>query len=53
MEHVLCVPLAFTAEQKAPPVGHMVYLCTCEQMQSAVQAIEGPGYEARGTFKGE
>ena len=51
-ERVLCVPMAFADEPDAAPVGHMVYLCTCEDMQSTVDTFISLGVEARGTFAG-
>ena len=41
-----------SADHNAVQSGHMVYLCTCEQMQSTVQEIVGLGAEARGAFEG-
>ena len=52
MEHVLCVPMAFADEPDAPPVGHVVYLCTHDEMHSTVEEIAGQGLEVRGTFTG-
>ena len=52
MEHVWCVPMAFADEPDAASVGHMVHLCTCEDMQSTVDTVISLGVEARGTFAG-
>ena len=52
MEHVLCILMAFADEPDAAPDGHMVYLCTCEEMQSTVDTVVSLGVAARGTFAG-
>ena len=51
MEHVLCVPMAFKDE----PTGlspHMVYMCSCEAMQNAVQEAIGLEIDAKGSYTG-
>ena len=53
MEHVLCIPMAFNDSNTGSLSGHMVYICTCQEMQSTAAQVLGLGIEARHSYTGK
>ena len=52
MEYVLCIPMAFNDSSTGSLSGHVVYICTCQEMQSTVAQVLGVGIEARHSYTG-
>ena len=53
MEHVLCIPMACNDSNTGSLSGHMVCICTCQEMQSTAAQALGLGIETRHSYTGK
>ena len=53
MEHVLCMPMAFSDSNTGSLSRHMVYICSCQEMQSTAAQVLSLGIEAKHSYEGK
>ena len=53
LEHVSCIPMAFNDSNTGSLSGHMVYICTCQEMQSTLAQVPGLSINARCSYTGK
>lgn len=53
MEHVLCIPMAFSDSNTGSLSRHMVYICTCQEMHSTATQVLNLGIETRHSYEGK